>query len=122
MKIFKQVDFALQLVLISGFTIASLVKQDYTFLIAYFVVGLCQLISMVVHAANKWHFSKRSPRYNYSLFVVCLLAVTLLALAVHLLIFILFLLLFAAPVLAVYYTSICYREVFYYQKRPLELI
>jgi hypothetical protein len=31
-------------------------------------------------------------------------------------------LLFTLPVLSIYYSYICYMEIFYYSKRPLELI
>jgi hypothetical protein len=121
MKTFKRIDFFGQIILVVGFTIASLVNLDSTFLIGYCVVGGWQFISMIVHFVNRWYCPKGSRRYNYT--IVSFFTV-LLMLSVYVLpgvIYFLFIMVFAAPVMAIYYAALCYKEVYYYSKRPLEL-
>ena len=122
MKTFKHIDLYIQIALIISLTIASLINHDSTFLVAYFVVGTWQAISMVVHQYNKWHIRKEGRRYYYQRIVVCTLLLMAFAFLIPYLFIFWYLLLFTAPFLAIYYTAICYREVFYPAKRPLELI
>ena len=49
MKTFKIIDFLGQVLLVVLFTIASLIKQDSTFIWGYFIVGGWQAISMLIH-------------------------------------------------------------------------
>ena len=122
MKTFKHIDLYIQIALIISLTIASLINQDGTFLVAYFVVGTWQVVSMLVHHYNKWHISKAGRRYYYHRITAGTILVMALAFLIPYLFIFCYLLLFAAPVMAIYYTAICYREVFYPAKRPLELI
>ncbi len=110
MKKFKQVDLLINIILISGFLIVSLIKQDMTFMTGYFVVGGWQVISMIVHAWNHW-FTHKGARYYYHWITF----ISLITMPVGSF----WLLLFVAPVMAVYYTWICYNEVYVKMQRPL---
>lgn len=114
MQKFKMIDFWVSCVLIAGFAIASLINQDYTFIIGYIVVGSWQVISMITHLATGTFIYKGGQRYIYNW-------VTLIAL-VTLPVGSFWVLLFIAPVMALYYTQICYVEVFIKMKRPLALL
>ena len=63
MKKLKEADMWISIVLIAGFTAASLINRDYTFIIGYFVVGGWQVISMIIHVFNKWFTEKWGSRY-----------------------------------------------------------
>ena len=123
MKKFKLYDTWINIGLIGGSLIFSLVKLDYTFLIGYCVVGGWQLISMIVHTLNGWFTQKGTARYNYELAVSIILATGLLGVIIYPLFYIvLFIMLFAAPFMAVYYTHMCYNEVYVKMQRPLALL
>lgn len=123
MKQFKLYDTWISIGLIIGFTLFSLVKLDYTFLIGYCVIGGWQLISMVVHGLNRWFVQKGSARYRYHYMVAIIVLLSLVGLLAYpLLMIVLFVLLFAAPVMAVYYTWLCYREVYVKMQRPLAIL
>ena len=122
MKIFKHVDFYIQAMLISGLTLVALIRQDQTFLIAYLIIGGWQVMSMLVHFINKWYNRPGSRRWYYNR--VTLVALVLLGLGFLFppVFMFLNLMIVAAPLMAIYYVAICFREVFYPAKRPLELI
>ncbi|RYF87723.1 MAG: hypothetical protein EOO03_10095 [Chitinophagaceae bacterium] len=123
MKKSKAIDTWISIVLIASFTIASLIRLDYTFLVGYCVVGGWQLVSIVIHVAKGWFTTRRAGRYYYQITVAILLGATLLGLLVYPLLWsVMIVLLFAAPVMAVYYTWLCYRERFIGMKRPLDLL
>lgn len=120
MKTYKQIDFWGSVVLIIGFAIASLIRLDSTFIAGYFIVGAWQLISIVVHEKKHWFNSKWSDRRFYHKMILTILICVLISLAIcavttfgyALLLIILFPLLIVSPVFAVYYTTICYHELF----------
>ena len=123
MKKFKLYDTWISILLIVGFTIVSLVKLDYTFIIGYFVVGGWQVISMIVHAINSWFTKKGSVRYNYHYLVAIIFLLAAVGLLAHaLLIVVLPILLFTAPIMAIYYTLLCYTEVYEKMQRPLAIL
>jgi hypothetical protein len=122
MKTFKQIDLFGQLALIITLTIVSLTRQDSTFIYAYCVVGGWQVVSMLIHQANKWHSSKNGRRYYYHRITAFTLLIMPTAFLLPPLFLLWYIMLFAAPVMAIYYTAICFREVFYPAKRPLELV
>lgn len=123
MKKFKVYDMWISILLINACLIYSLINLDYTFLIGYCVVGGWQLISMIIHAANSWFTEKGSKRNIYHGIVLIILLSALLGLLVTpLLYFILLILLFAAPCMAVFYTMMCYKEITVKMQRPIALL
>lgn len=114
MKKFKEADMWISIVLIAGFTMASLINRDYTFIIGYFVVGGWQVISMIIHVFNKWFTEKWGSRYIYHwITVISLITMPMGSF---------WILLFTAPFMAVYYTWICYTEVRKMYERPLNVL
>ncbi len=119
MKKFKQIDLTISCLLITGFIIAGLINRDTTFIIGYFVVGAWQVISMIVHAINKWFTERGSARFYYHWIVLSIFILTGLSFLVQTItIFIMYGMLFAAPFMALYYTWLCYREVYVKMQRP----
>ncbi len=123
MKKFKKTDCFISSLLIAGFTVMSFVNMDCTFIIGYFVVGGWQVLSMIVHAAFGWFTNGYSYRSIYQYLVLGIIVMALLGLIIKPFLFILaFPLLFAAPVMAIYYTWICYYELNTIMKRPLSYV
>jgi len=139
MKTFKTIDFWMSVGLIIFFAILFLANSmtpvltrlfgmhdRFDILIAgYFVVGGWQVLSMLVHAIAGWFSTRGSARERYSAFVLVLIVlVSLFAwFKVFQLVFILYPLLYLAPLMALYYTYICYREVFHkMRQRPLDML
>ncbi len=121
MKEFKTIDVIIQVFLIIGISIKSLLNLDQTFLYGYFIIGGCQVTSMIVHHINKWHTREGSRRFYYHRIT----AITLIMVAGFMIPFLPIvwgILLYAAPVLSACYLFICCGEVFYAAKRPLDLI
>ena len=120
MKKFKMIDTWISFGLIIIFTLLSLIKLDYTFLIGYCTVGGWQMISMIIHAINGWFTHRKAGRYYYHLSVAVLAALTLLGLLVYPVLWaVIVVLLFAAPFMAIYYTWLCYEEVYVKMQRPM---
>lgn len=114
MKKFKRIDAIISLVLITVFAIATIINRDNTFIIGYFVVGGWQVISMLVHAYYKCFTQKKSSRYVYHWITL----ISLLTMPVGSI----FILLFIAPIMAVYYTGLCFAEVKRMNMRPLAIL
>jgi hypothetical protein len=119
MKTFKQIDLAISSALMTGFFIAALIKQDETFIIGYFVTGGWQVISMIVHAMDGTFARKGTARYNYHWIVVIVVGIALLSVVLKFepLLMIFFVLIFIAPIMAVYYTWLCGSELSTLRKR-----
>ncbi len=114
MKKFKEVDTWISIVLITGFAIASIINGDLTFVLGYFVVGGWQVISMLVHVYNQSFTQKGGTRRNYHWIVlISLVTIPIGSFCI---------LLFTAPVMAVFYTLLCYDEVRKMNQRPLALL
>jgi hypothetical protein len=119
MKQFKIVDFWISIGLIISFTAISVIEgfdnflSNY-FLVGYFVVGGWQVISMLVHAFNHWFTSDKSTRYFYHWITF----ISLITMPVGSI----WILLFAAPFMAVFYTYLCYKEIYVKMQRPLGLL
>lgn len=110
MKLFKQLEFYSSVLLILAFFISLLITQDAELLFtSYFVVGAVHSIGMITHAIAHWFTNKNSLRLYYHWLVVILLLLVPLYIG-------LYILLFAAPFMAVFYTWLCWREL-----RALEL-
>jgi hypothetical protein len=122
MKTFKIIDVYIQMGLITGFAIASIINYDYTFLVGYFVIGGYQFISMLVHETGNWFMGKGTTRRYYHNITYILVACMALTPFVYVTGIVFFVLLFAAPFMAVYYASLCYKETYVYMKRPLSIL
>jgi hypothetical protein len=123
MKIFKLIDTWTSMALIFIFLVLSVAWGGTTLLTGYFVVGGWQVISMIVHAVNGWFCYEGGKRLVYHWVVAITIMVALLGFLVYpLLYFVLLALLFAAPFMAIYYTMICYEEVYVKMRRPLDLL
>lgn len=114
MQKFKMIDFWISSLLIAGFAIASIINMDYTFLIGYIVIGSWQVISMIVHLAARSFIYKGGARFVYNW--IALIALITMPVGSF------FILLFAAPVMAIYYTYLCYKETYVMMQRPLALL
>jgi hypothetical protein len=119
MKRFKIIDFWISVGLMISFTIISSIEgfdnflSNY-FLAGYFFVGGWQVISMIVHTIEKCFTYKGGSRYVYH-WATFISLITMPLGSV-------WILLFAAPVMAVYYTWICHEEVYIKMQRPLALL
>lgn len=121
MKKFKTIDVWVSIILIIAFAILSLIMQGATVFVGYFVVGGWQLISMFVHTFNRWFTNKGGKRYIYHIIVaIIMLFGFLAALGTPVTMYIMVVMLFAAPVMAIYYSWICYKEVYVKMVRPLD--
>ena len=114
MKKLKIIDYWISILLITVFTLLSLMKWDPTFIIGYFVIGAWQVMSMIIHVYNRWFLRAGSARYIYHWIV--LISILTLPIGSYVI------LLFTAPFMAVYYTYICYHEVTVRMQRPLALL
>ena len=114
MKKFKLYDAWISAILIIGFTVASFINQDHTFIIGYFVVGGWQVISMLVHVFTRTFTTRGGPRFVYH-WITFISLVTFPFGSF-------WILLFTAPFMAIYYTWICYGEVRKMYQRPLALL
>jgi len=120
MKRFKVIDFWISVVLIF-LSVMYAAKDGVNFLAGYFVVGGWQVISMLVHFFKQWFCAPGSRRYKYQWAVLILILCALLGLAVFPILMILCVILFfAAPVMALYYSWLCYEEIHVKMKRPLD--
>lgn len=112
MKQFKIIDFWVNILLIIGFAIISLIEKNFTFIYGYFIVGGWQVISMIIHRINKLiiPISKTRKVYHW---------ITGFSIAGMFTLVFFYVLLFAAPIMAIFYTCLCGNEVFAKAKRPL---
>ncbi len=117
MKTFKQIDLIIQIATIGFLTTLSLIKLDATFVYAYIITGAIQLISMIVHAMdnNYWY----GARKTYSIISFTIVACMLAAFYAPFLVFIYWIMLFAAPFMAIYYVVLCTKEYRLLNERPL---
>lgn len=123
MKKFKLIDCWISLVLIIIALVYSLIRLDDTFFYGYFLVGGWQCVSMIIHTWNGWFTNKGGARLNYHRVVAVIIALAILGMLYYPVLYIeLFALLFAAPFMALYYTRLCYIEVYVKMQRPLALL
>ncbi len=123
MKTFKLVDVWVNVMLIAGFVIVSLIKMDATFIYGYFIVGAWQITSMLVHHYNSIFCAKGSIRAKYHKAVIVILCTALAGIVIPPLLYVLLVvMIFAAPVMAVCYTWLCYHEVYVKMQRPLSVL
>lgn len=120
MKTYKLIDFYGSLVLIVSCLIYGLIKANEYALLGYFIVGGWQLVSMLVHQLNGWFVAAGSNRRRYHLLVFWCLIIAAIGMVIYVLLLLeLFILLFVAPVMAIYYSTLCYQELKMMGSRPL---
>ncbi len=120
MKTFKTIDYWCSIALLITFLVYSLIRLDYTFVYGYFVIGAWQCCSMIVHIWNHWFTTAIGARKNYHMAVMIILVLTLLGSVYGPLLYaVMFCMLFAAPLMALYYTRLCYLELYVKMQRPL---
>ena len=112
---FKYLDFWVNVILIVGFTAKGFTNLDDTILYGYFIVGGWQTISMVVHIINKKLLPISATRNAYHW--VAGLSIAGMATVVYFVV-----LLFAAPFMAIFYTSLCGYEIYGLKKIDYETI
>jgi hypothetical protein len=120
MKTFKIIDLWISIGLICIFIILMIFKgkgfgfgfgNDLLF-IGYFFVGGWQVISMIIHAATGCFTYGARNVYHW----IALIALITIPIGSFLI------LLFTAPFMAVFYTWLCWREVYIKMKRPLNIL
>lgn len=121
MKFLKQTDLAISIVLITGFSAWYMYDQDILFT-AYFITGGWQVLSMIVHEGKGWFTGKASGRRAYHWISGIIILLGVLAPLIYIFFFIYLIMLFAAPVMAVIYSLICYNELKSLKNRPLTKI
>jgi hypothetical protein len=115
MRVFKLIDAFISAALIIFFLIDYINHPLFDTLIqGYYIVGAWQTISMIIHALGRWLTRKYSCRYMYHW--VTFISLVTFPLGS------LWILLFTAPFMAVFYTILCFRECFVKIKRPLSLL
>ncbi len=123
MKQFKIIDFWLSVILIILSIVVAFIEKGDTFFTCYFVVGGWHVISMLVHYFKGWFCEKGNSRYIYQSIVAFILFMGAAGLIIGtILIILLYILLFAAPFMALYYTYLCYKETYVKMQRPLTLL
>ncbi|MEO7524567.1 MAG: hypothetical protein ABIT58_10760 [Ferruginibacter sp.] len=82
--------------------------------LSYLIIGSWQLVSMIVHAYKGWFKKKKGSRHIYH-WIAAISLVTI-PFGSYLI------LTFISPLLAAYYTWLCYEEVYVKMQRPLALL
>lgn len=117
MKKFKQIDFYTSAGLIATFTILTITKGggyfNDNFMLGLVVVGTWQSISMLAHTIRQ-SFTRNHLRSAYH--IISLFALITLPLGSF------WILPVIAPIMAVFYTWLCYDETFNRMRRPLSYI
>ena len=123
MKTIKLYDAWIQAVLIIVLTILSIIKKDGTFFVAYCIVGIWQLQSIFIHVLNGWFKGATHYRYYYIWVLIIIAIAFLIGLLIPIIMMIfLYMLLFLAPIMAIVYCIICFRELSLLNKRPLAIL
>lgn len=123
MKKFKIIDCWVSVALILVAAVYGVFQPDFDFLYGYFGVGAWQGLSMILHTWNGWFTNNGGARKNYHMAVAGILVLALAGMLYYPVLYIeLCLLLFVAPVMALYYSRLCYIEVYVKMQRPLALL
>lgn len=120
MKTFKQIDWMIQVFLILySLVILFVDKPPYQPFLGYFVVGGYQFASMLVHEFAGSFTARNGRRRYYHNAVYIIVAMMLTGLVLRPLLWIFLPMLYAGPLMAIFYVHICYDEVYHHMKRPL---
>lgn len=120
MKTFKKIDSCISLGLILYFVLTSLGKDLNSILTGYLVVGCWQMFSMCWHYFHEWHGVVYKVRRGYYHFVFFYVLFFLTALLFSFLWPpLVYGLLFAPGIMAIFYTCLCFYETLFAAQRPL---
>ena len=122
MKKFKKTDVWISIVLICAGIVTGFAAKGLGFLAGYLWVGAWQITSMLVHTFNKWFSNSRTRRIYHVIVLLVITAYFLGRVFGVLLMPVLYFLLFVAPFMAIFYTWLCYREVYIKMQRPLAIL
>lgn len=122
MRLFKLTDMWLSAILLVIFTVLSIINPGKFLITGYLTVGCWQVISMIIHAINKWFIRRKGNRYYYHRVVAVTLVIALAGFFTPLFFLIFYVLLFATPIMAVFYVTICYKEIQFMTQRPLSML
>jgi|GWRWMinimDraft_15_1066023.scaffolds.fasta_scaffold111733_1 hypothetical protein len=115
MKTIKIIDLGINISLLLISTIENLLNGTEELVTAYLWAGAWQSLSMIVHASCGWMAPYNKTRYAYHW--IAFIAVITMPLGS------IWILLFAAPFMALFYTILCVYELKYlYRRRPLSLL
>jgi hypothetical protein len=104
MKLFKQIEIALNIsVILSCLVFCYLTQSFETLITCYIIVGFVQLLGMLVHAFNGWFVTNRGTRWIYHWATGLLLALIPTGISLYILVI-------ASPFLALFYLYICHKE------------
>jgi len=114
MKYFKIIEFYVNVFLIITFTLIFLNDADKfeILFIGYFVVGGVQVTGMIFHALFNWFTHRGGRRHFYHWLTAVLVALMPTGI-------IFYLLFWLAPILAIYYSFLCWSELQFIRKREL---
>jgi hypothetical protein len=111
MKLFKTIDLSVSVSLMLFFATGFFFHWKISIIAGYFIVGVWQVVSMLVHFIKGWFIKKGSSRDIYQIIVLIVFLIALLGLFITPLLFmLLYFLLAAAPVMAISYSAICFSE------------
>ncbi|MBL0182319.1 MAG: hypothetical protein IPP96_08495 [Chitinophagaceae bacterium] len=118
MKTFKTFDAWISTGLILSFVLINMIDKpesliDTNILTGYFVVGGWQVISMIVHAFTGFFTKRWGARYIYH----WLTFISLVTIPGSF-----WVLAFTAPFMAIFYTGLCFGEVWKMNQRPLDIL
>lgn len=115
MRIYKITDIGISLAMLLIFALRfnSEDRLDWLF-DSYFITGAWQSTSMLIHAINSWHTRKGGTRYIYHR--IAFVSVITIPLGSY------WILAFTAPIMALFYTGLCFLEVRNFEVRPSELL
>ncbi|MET0463125.1 MAG: hypothetical protein ABW007_08220 [Chitinophagaceae bacterium] len=109
MKLFKKIDFWIQLVLITGSLVFVAIDLP-NFIVCYFVIGGWQIFSCIIHVFLQGQFIAHRWRLLYCRALLMLGVSAVLFYAMGVFILLLIILVFLPPVLACCYAFICREE------------
>ncbi|MET0391983.1 MAG: hypothetical protein ABW019_02530 [Chitinophagaceae bacterium] len=115
MRAFKLIDAGISLALLIILGIEWMKDNTMHQVVnSYFIIGGWQVISMVVHAWEKWFTRKYSIRHIYHW--IAFISLVTLPIGSYWILFV------AAAPMAVFYTGLCFVECAVKVRRPLSLI
>lgn len=116
MKRFKLIDLCTSTALVIFFTVYVLIDLSLENLIyAYFITGSWQVISMLVHNIKIHSFFPNSTSRKVYHWITFISLATMPLGSIYLLLFI-------APLMAIFYTLLCYKEWKVLTARPLSVL
>ena len=118
MKRFKIADFWISVSLMASCIAVILYRREgfwFGMLVnAYAIVGSWQAVSMIAHAFKGYFTQKLGVRCIYHW--ISILAVITIPIGSY------WILMFASPFMAIFYTWLCYRETYIKMQRPLSVL